>query len=82
MGSSRSEYFCVYLWLPRCCPYHGVGVGHLEELGAALGVPEGADPQAVGRVQLLHQEVAAHLNHLGELQEARSSQQTLYSVFL
>lgn len=65
-----------------CPPYHGVGVCHLQELRAALRVPERADPQAVGRVELLHQEVAAHLNDLGELQEARSSQQTLYGVFL
>lgn len=55
---------------------------HLQELRAALRVPERADPQAVGRVELLHEEVAAHLNDLGELQEARSSQQTLYGVFL
>lgn len=65
-----------------CSPYHGVCVGHLQELRAALGVPKGADPQAVGRVELLHQEVAAHLDDLGELQKACSSQQTLYSVLL
>lgn len=65
-----------------CSPYHGVCVGHLQELRAALGIPKGADPQAVGRVELLHEEVAAHLNDLGELQKACSSQQTLYSVFL
>lgn len=64
-----------------CSPYHGVRVGHLEELSAALGIPKGADPQAVGGVELLHEEIAAHLDDLGELQKACSSQQTLYGVF-
>lgn len=79
MNISFCKYDCKAV---SCSPYHGVGVGHFQELRAALGIPEGADPQAVGRVQLLHEEITAHLNNLGELQEARSSQQTLYSVFL
>ena len=44
---------------------------------AALGVREGPDAQAVGRVELLHQELAAGFHHLGELQQARSGQQAL-----
>ena len=45
--------------------YHSVCVCHLQELCAALSIPKGADPQAVGRMELLHEEVAAYLNDLG-----------------
>lgn len=45
--------------------YHSVCVCHLQELCAALSISKGADPQADGRVELLHEEVAAYLNDLG-----------------
>lgn len=45
--------------------YHSVCVCHLQELCAALSISKGADPQAVGRMELLHEKVAAYLNDLG-----------------
>lgn len=48
-----------------CCPsYHGVVVGHVEQVHAALGVCKGAYSQAVGGMELLHQEVTANLDDL------------------
>lgn len=62
------------------CVYHGVVVGHFVQVLAALGVGERADPQAVGRVQLLHQVATAGLNHGRELQQTRRRQQGLDRV--
>lgn len=62
--------------------YHSVCVCHLQELCAALSIPKGADPQAVGRMELLHEKVAAYINDLGQLEKTSCSQQTFYSVFL
>ena len=67
---------------PRVGAHRGVAVGHVQQVQAALGVCEGADAQAVGRVQLLHQEAAAHLDDLRELQQARSRQQALDGLLL
>ena len=47
-----------------CSSYHSVCVCHLEELCAALSISERANPQAIGRMELLHEEVAAYLNNL------------------
>ena len=44
--------------------YHGVGVGHIEQVHASLGICEGAYPQAVGGMELLHEEVTADLDDL------------------
>lgn len=57
-------------------------MSHLVQVCAALGIREGPDAQAVGRVELLHQELAAGFHHLGELQQARSGQQALDVVLL
>lgn len=45
--------------------YHSVCVCHLQELCAALCISKRANPQAVGRMKLLHEEIAAYLNDLG-----------------
>lgn len=52
-------------------------MGHVQQVHAALGVREGAYAQAVGGMQLLHQEVAADLDDLRELKEASRRQQAL-----
>lgn len=52
-------------------------MGHVQEVHAALGVGEGAYTQAVGGMQLFHQEVAADLDDLRELEEASCRQQAL-----
>jgi hypothetical protein len=52
------------------------------QICAALGIREGPNPQAVGRVELLHQELAAGFHHLGELEQAGCGQQALDVVFL
>lgn len=45
--------------------YHSVCVCHLQELCAALCISKRANPQAVGRMKLFHEEIAAYLNDLG-----------------
>ena len=67
---------------PERGSHRGVAVGHVQQIQAALGVGEGADAQAVGRVQLLHQEAAAHLDDLRELQQAGGRQQALDGLLL
>lgn len=57
--------------------YHGIAMGCIQEVRASLRIGKGADPKAVGRMELLHEEVAAHLNDLGELKQACRSQQAL-----
>lgn len=52
-------------------------MGHVQQVHAALGVREGAYAQAVGGMQLFHQEVAADLDDLRELKEASRRQQAL-----
>lgn len=52
-------------------------MGHVQQVHAALGVRERANTQAVGRMQLFHQEVAADLDDLRELEEASRRQQAL-----
>lgn len=52
-------------------------MGHVQQVHAALGIREGAYTQAVGRMQLFHQEVAADLDDLRELKEASRRQQAL-----
>lgn len=52
-------------------------MGHVQQVHAALGIREGAYAQAVGGMQLFHQEVAADLDDLRELKEARRRQQAL-----
>ena len=46
-------------------------IGNPQQIPAAVGVGKGADAQAVGGVQLLLQELAAHLLDLLHLQQAR-----------
>lgn len=55
-------------------------MGHVQQVHAALGVGEGAYTQAVGGMKLLHQEVAADLDDLRELEEASRRQQALDGV--
>lgn len=55
-------------------PYHCVIMGDVQQVHASLRIGKRADSQAVGRVELLHEEVTANLNDLRELQKARSSQ--------
>lgn len=52
-------------------------MGHVQQVHAALGVGKGAYTQAVGGMKLLHQEVAADLDDLRELEEACRRQQAL-----
>lgn len=56
-------------------------MGHVQQVHAALGVREGAYSQAVGRMQLFHQEVAADLDDLRELKKASRRQQALDGLF-
>lgn len=60
--------------------HHGVGVGGPLQVVAALGVGVRSDAQAVGRVELLHQEGAARLDHRGQLEEAGGREQRLDGV--
>lgn len=60
--------------------HHGVGVGGPLQVVAALGVGVRSDAQAVGRVELLHQEGAARLDHGGQLEEAGGREQRLDGV--
>lgn len=50
--------------------HHGVRVSGPLQVMAALGVGVGADAQAVGGMELLHEEGAAGLDHRGQLQQA------------
>lgn len=52
-------------------------MGHVQQVHAALGIRKGAYTQAVGGMQLFHQEVAANLDDLRELEEASRRQQAL-----
>lgn len=52
-------------------------MGHVQQVHAALGVRKGAYTQTVGGMQLFHQEVAADLDDLWELEEASRCQQAL-----
>lgn len=52
-------------------------MGHVQQVHTALGVRKGAYTQAVGGMQLFHQEVAADLDDLRELEEASRCQQAL-----
>lgn len=52
-------------------------VGLREELRAGVQVGEGSYSQAVGRMELSAQELAAGLLHLVQLQQARGRQQRL-----
>ncbi len=58
---------CVCMCVRVCmyaCTHHDIVVGDLVQVGAALGVGELTDPDAVGRVKLLHQEPATRLHYL------------------
>lgn len=55
-------------------PYHCVIMGDVQQVHASLRISKRADSQAVGWVELFHQEVTANLNNLRQLQKARSSQ--------
>lgn len=60
---------------PKSQPsYHCVVVSHQEQIRTALGIGEGAYAEAVGGMKLLHEEVAANLDDLRELQEASRRQ--------
>lgn len=62
---------CLHVIRPNVTwTHHGVGVGGPLQVVAALGVGVRSDAQAVGRVELLHQEGAARLDHGGQLEEA------------
>lgn len=52
-------------------------MSHVQQIHAALGVCEGAYTQAVGGMQLFHQEAAADLDDLRELEQASRRQQAL-----
>lgn len=52
-------------------------MSHVQQVHAALGVCEGAYTQAVGGMQLFHQEAAADLDDLRELEQASRRQQAL-----
>lgn len=60
--------------------HHGVGVGSPLQVVATLGVGVRSDAQAVGRVELLHEEGAACLDHRGQLEEAGGREQRLDGV--
>lgn len=67
-------YLIIILHPESQPPYHCVVVSHGEQVRTALGVGEGAYAEAVGGMELLHEEVAADLDDLRELQEARRRQ--------
>lgn len=51
------------LWL--CSrSYHGVVMSDIEQVHTALGVGKRTDSQAIGGVELFHQEVTANLDDL------------------
>lgn len=60
--------------------HHGVGVGSPLQVVATLGVGVRSDAKAVGRVELLHQEGAARLDHGGQLEQAGGREQRLDGV--
>ena len=62
--------------------HHDIVVGDLEEVGAALRVGKLTDAEAIGGVQLLHEEGTAGLHHLRQLDQARRRQQALHCVLL
>lgn len=62
--------------------HHDVVVGNLVQVGAALSVCKLPDANAVGRVELLHEEAATCLHHLGQLQQTGCGQQALHCLFL
>lgn len=87
--SARSPSFSPQILTKLCCHERQrcknpprnqptcVAVGLCEELRAGVQVGEGSDSQAVGRMKLRAQELAAGFFHLVQLEQARCRQQRL-----
>jgi len=50
------------------------------EIRATLSVGKLSDANAIGRMQLLHKETTAGVNHFDQLQQARCCHQTLHRL--
>ena len=67
-------------WKIHPATHHHIVVGDAVEVFAGLRVRELSDAEAVGRLETPHEEPAARLDDLGQLEEAGGGQEGLDGV--